>query len=162
MPNRPKFPLPEQECVNSIAKHIGGASLVLEVGDQVVIVKDHIKSYWTFPGGVVEQDETPLAGAVRETKEEIGLEIDPSRLEFQFVAVSNKLNYKAHHFIFMARVDAAEIAQIKLGVNEIDQYQLISKAEILAAPKNTMSWAVMAWARGETGYIDFTHLVEIK
>ncbi len=163
MPSRKSYPLPEREWVDGLAKHIGGASLALVVGnDRVIIVKDHIKSYWTFPGGVVEQDETPLEGAVREAWEEVGLKINPELLRFQFVAIANKLDYKSHHFIFQAEIDPSVVNDIQLGTDEIDQYQLVTKDEILAAPKNTMSWAVVAWARGETGYADFTDLVEIK
>lgn len=36
--------------------------------------------YWTFPGGFLEMGETPLAGAVRETEEEVGLRVEPSGL----------------------------------------------------------------------------------
>jgi ADP-ribose pyrophosphatase YjhB (NUDIX family) len=36
--------------------------------------------FWTFPGGFLEIGETPLEGAVRETKEEVGLDIDVEAL----------------------------------------------------------------------------------
>lgn len=35
---------------------------------------------WIFPGGGVEQNETALEGAVRELREETGLEVEPERL----------------------------------------------------------------------------------
>ena len=31
------------------------------------------KTFWTFPGGSIEPDETPQQAAIREVKEEVGL-----------------------------------------------------------------------------------------
>lgn len=35
---------------------------------------------WTFPGGFLEMGETPEAGAIRETKEEVGLDVQIASL----------------------------------------------------------------------------------
>lgn len=37
-----------------------------------------------FPGGTVEEGETPLQGAVREVMEEIGVDLAPERLELLY------------------------------------------------------------------------------
>ena len=38
------------------------------------------RGFWTFPGGFLEVGEAPAAGAVRETKEEVGLEVTLTEL----------------------------------------------------------------------------------
>jgi 8-oxo-dGTP diphosphatase len=40
----------------------------------------HLDGYWEFPGGKIQDDETPLDAAVRELHEETGLQIAPSQL----------------------------------------------------------------------------------
>jgi 8-oxo-dGTP diphosphatase len=46
-----------------------------------------------FPGGGVEINETPLAAAVREVKEEVGIDVDPSTGKFMGI-YSNSLSGK--------------------------------------------------------------------
>lgn len=41
------------------------------------------KTLWTFPGGVIEPGETPMEAAIRETKEEVNLEVKAQRLLYQ-------------------------------------------------------------------------------
>ena len=39
-------------------------------------------NYWQFAGGKIQDGENPVTGACRELKEETGLTIDESRLEY--------------------------------------------------------------------------------
>lgn len=50
---------------------------------RVALVKRAIdpgRGFWVFPGGYMDQDETAEEAAVRETREEVGLEVRVSRL----------------------------------------------------------------------------------
>jgi 8-oxo-dGTP diphosphatase len=46
--------------------------------DSILMVRQTYKgnTFWTFPGGRIETNETPLDCAIRETKEETDLEIE--------------------------------------------------------------------------------------
>lgn len=60
-----------------------GAKLALYLGDQLaVILRDATPGliyadHWDLPGGGREGDETPLECALRECREELGLEVPP-------------------------------------------------------------------------------------
>lgn len=54
-----------------------GAIILNQTRDKVLLVKGWNSRSWSFPRGKVNQDETELACAAREVKEEIGFDISP-------------------------------------------------------------------------------------
>jgi mutator protein MutT len=53
-------------------------AIIVEHDGKVVLQQRAIETrrgYWTFPGGFLEVGETPEAGALREVKEEVGLDV---------------------------------------------------------------------------------------
>ncbi len=58
------------------------AAIILVENGQVALIERHRQGlhYYTFPGGHVEQGENPEQAAVRETSEELGLQVVVKRL----------------------------------------------------------------------------------
>lgn len=59
-------------------------SIIVEHGGKVLLqqrANDPRAGFWTFPGGFLEMGELPEEGARRETLEEVGLDVEPSRLQ---------------------------------------------------------------------------------
>jgi len=56
-----------------------GALFTDEIG-RVLLLRPTYKQTWEIPGGVVEDNESPRAGAVREVLEELGLALSLGRL----------------------------------------------------------------------------------
>ncbi len=122
---------------------------------QVLIVKANYKPYWTFPGGIVDPGETPLEGAIRETREEVGIVLKPT--DVTFVAVVNRKSDFAEtfQFIFKAKLDAGSLNDIILQQSEIDEYALITKSQLKAKDRR-YGKVIEHWAAGKTGYIEQT------
>ncbi|MCT4556408.1 MAG: NUDIX hydrolase [Pelagimonas sp.] len=71
-----------------------GAKLILFAGPQLIVLRRDFKpglvwpGYLDFPGGGREGDETPAHCALRETREELGLEIPETALRFVYRRVN--------------------------------------------------------------------------
>ena len=73
--------LPPREYYATLPKHIAGAGAIFRDADGgILLVKPSYRETWEIPGGGLEHGEDPWAAAVREVKEEIGLELRPGRL----------------------------------------------------------------------------------
>lgn len=62
------------------------SSVVLLQDDRILMVRQLYKGeeIWTFPGGGIEEGETPKQAAIREVYEETGLIIETTRLILEF------------------------------------------------------------------------------
>ena len=74
------------------AKRLARVTLLVDFGDQFVIVMDPSDGFWFLPGGGVEQNESIEETAKREALEELGLEIKVNQVakEFRVTLISKK------------------------------------------------------------------------
>ncbi len=61
---------------------VGGGALIEQDGELLLLQRAHDpwRGWWNFPAGYTEVDEDPAHTAVRETKEETGLDVKVDRL----------------------------------------------------------------------------------
>ena len=100
--------------------------------DKVLLLKRHKDSnwkplYWDFPGGHIKDDETWEDGAIRETKEEIGLTVgnleeigtENSKMEVKF--------FKTDSYSGSPELDKSENEDyIWMNVKDVDIYSRIT------------------------------------
>jgi 8-oxo-dGTP diphosphatase len=64
---------------------------------QIILVKRRDLPVWVFPGGGLDEGETPEIGVIREVEEETGLKVEIVRKIAEYEPV-NKLTQKTHYF----------------------------------------------------------------
>lgn len=119
----------------------------------MLLVQTSYHDFLTFPGGIIDAGETPRAAALRELKEEVGLELSESDLQFSTVVdrVSNVTH--TYQFVFEANVSEHLFRDIVTQVGEIVDYQIIDRASIpIYDPRYAQ--VVSQWANGKKGYIE--------
>jgi 8-oxo-dGTP diphosphatase len=140
--------------MKSMEHRLSSVAVILEnpVG-QALIVKANYKSYWSFPGGVIDKGETPKEAAIREVREEVGLDISTDNL--LFVAVVDRKSDDAHtyQFIFRASINTSAIPRIVLQSSELEDFALVTKDEI-ASDNRPYGKVIHHWVNGASGYIE--------
>lgn len=142
------------ELLSKLPKRLSSAAIILEDDDgRAVFVKANYKSYWTFPGGVVDPGETPKQAAVREVREEVNVEVDIETV--QFVAVANRSSDVAstYQFVFQTKLPVGARETIRIQASEIDEYDFVSKQQVLDGDRK-YSGAALHWANGQSGYVE--------
>lgn len=76
---------------------------VFDGADHVLLLKVRRRMAWEYPGGKIDRDEMPIDAAIRELREETGLEVDRDALTFVNVDDSLGIDF------FTFRVDVADV-----------------------------------------------------
>jgi 8-oxo-dGTP pyrophosphatase MutT (NUDIX family) len=133
---------------------VSSAALILEDSDgRALIVKANYKRYWTFPGGVIDLGETPLQGAVRETREEVGLTIDPAMVTFAWVANRTSKLADTYQFVFRAQLPAGFESQVKLQASEIEDFAFVTRDDVRRGDRH-YGKVLQQWANDTRGYVE--------
>ena len=118
--------------------HAYGAAVAIWQGDALLVVRTSYRPELDLPGGGIGRGEAPLTAAVRELREETGIEVEPSELvdlgEFHFE--DNRRRITA--FLFTWRPPAP--------VNPVaDQREIVWAGFLPAAKLAEMPLAKLPW-----------------
>lgn len=115
--------------------------IVNDKGEMLILQRsktdDVLPEYWDIPGGTLEDGEDPAVGAIRETKEEAGIDIINPKLFFHRSKVDMGKDKQFVVLIFWVRVSNPQIilnpedhqAFVWIQPSEISKYKTVEYLE---------------------------------
>lgn len=154
-------PLVINEHINALPrKRVGAGVLFFDHTGRVLLVEPTYKPEWEVPGGAVNADESPHAGAAREVAEELGLIVSPGRLlAVDWVPTQNG-RIEALMFLFDGGVlGPEETSAISFSDGEIRSWRWCSTAAAEELLRPLLARRVLAAMKARlddtTAYLDF-------
>ncbi len=124
---------PEQYYKSVPRKWMATNVLLFNPEGKFLIVKPTYRDHWLMPGGLIEANEPPTHGAIRELSEEIGLTID--KLDLVCVAYHRDDDgIKGDRVVFVfdgGLLRESQISSISLGEDELSEFRFVTLAESL-------------------------------
>lgn len=105
------------EWRKTLPAKMSSACIAIRAGTNVLMVKAHYKDHWTFPSGIVDENESPRAAALRETHEEIGVTLSANDISLLTVVYSHNKNGHKDRFNFVFITDAQQ-GSLSLSLQE--------------------------------------------
>jgi 8-oxo-dGTP pyrophosphatase MutT (NUDIX family) len=155
--------MPISDYLRNLRRHVGSelllmpsvTAIIFDEQDRVLLARHADTGRWVAPGGSVEPNERPTDAVVRETFEETGLLVEPTRLrgvfggpEFEVVyANGDRVTYVMTVYeckVLSGRLapDKAETLELQyIGSTEFDRLNL--------APWAKMVLPEICWRRGQ-------------
>src|SRR5579875_2625816 len=92
------------------------AQVVLLRGDRILLARHERPghTYWVLPGGAVEEGETPEEAAVREVREETGLEVQLTHLLFtQDPQPNGDITIGSRRYTYLGEIVGGTLCQVE-------------------------------------------------
>lgn len=137
-----------------VARPSSAGVILQNTAGDVLVLKAHYKPYWSFPGGWIDDAQTPRQAALRELQEETGIALSSEQIEFSYVVDRISELMHTYQFMFHAIEPFDATGRIVLQADEIAEWRFVSCDTILGDIAN-YGGAVQVWARGDTsGYAE--------
>jgi ADP-ribose pyrophosphatase YjhB (NUDIX family) len=162
--------MPRSGYVAEIRRHVGDRLLVLpsvsiclfDSHDRLLLVRHDDSDVWATPGGTIEPNEPPAQAAVREAREELGVEVVPRDLIGVFGGPGYEVVYdNGDRVAYVTAAFHCEITDGEIQVDGIEVHEARHVPETGWRDLHTPVWLegflphVFAWRRDERGRARF-------
>ena len=132
-------PIARESIYRSIHRLVSKV-MVLNSNNQVLmgkIERGHFVGHWTLPGGYMDHDEHPAVACVRETLEEMGIDIEldtEAPIITQRIFTNEGISFVS--FTYLVKINSENL-EFKLKKDEIEEIKWFNKTEAI---KSASSW----------------------
>ena len=117
-------------CYNKLIVHG-----LMKVNDKYLVIKrtaikrgkpNSYPLYWDIPGGMVEEGELPTDALIRESKEEVNLDIIVKNIIHEDSNLDTEKNIVFTRLVYLCEVLNNDISNIELQLDEHNEFKLIT------------------------------------
>ncbi len=136
----------EEEYAKMLPKKITGTAVIFfNTKGELLIVKPDYRDGWLVPGGATDDNESPLHCAIREVKEEIGLDIPELQLVGVYYSPKKRFHTDSLKFVFYGgELTENQISQIKLQADELEEWAFASPENALPLLSQSLQKSIPA------------------
>lgn len=111
-------------------KRMASGVILFNEDDQLLLVKPSYKTYWSLPGGIVDKNESPKQTAIRETLEEVGVDLKLCQfISVEYVPDKEGKGENLQFTFYGGVLDKEQIRNIKIDGDEISDYKFMTTDE---------------------------------
>jgi 8-oxo-dGTP diphosphatase len=138
---------------------VAAGALFFNAENRLLVVKPNYRDGWLVPGGVVEADESPRQGCVREVQEELSLNCQIGRLLcLDYLSASPGRDEALKMTFLGGSLSSDQIAAIRLQEEEIETFEFVERAEALnrfiPKLKERIAYSFLALDENRTIYLE--------
>lgn len=103
--------------------------VIVTSGDKVLLVKVWLGAgQWILPGGGIHRNENPLTAAIREAREETGIELDPVSLKTLDNIEAREYGFKFSCVVYVA--DLPDTPELRPQLLEVTEAAWVDKPQL--------------------------------
>ena len=127
------------KCYNKLIVHG-----LMKINDKYLVIKrtaikrgkpNSYPLYWDIPGGIVEEGELPTEALIRESKEEVNLDIIVKNIIHEDSNLDTEKNIVFTRLVYLCEVLNNDISNIKLQLDEHTEFKLINSLDEMSDEK---------------------------